>query len=281
MKNDTRADLHIHSTVSDGTWTPAEVVQNLKKTGIKLFALSDHENTQGIPVIMEELQDEVLSFIPAVEITGLIEKRTFHILGLGIDHTDTKLNELCVQNRYLLAERDEVIASHLEESGLPISSNEYIDYEYDRKRGGWKLLNYLIDRAVCDGSRSFFRLLGEYGPEFSFVNFAKAEEVIQAIKGAGGFPFLAHPGASSYGFPIPEILRLFLERGIAGIECYHPHNTAEITTDCLEFSKRHKLLVSGGSDCHGDFVPTRKLGQPELELSMLNLEGVKIIHYGR
>lgn len=102
--------------------------------------------------------------------------------------------------------------------------------------------------------------------------FSKPKEAIEAIIAAGGIPILAHPGAGFYDPDYKDIVKQFIEYGVKGIECYHPENDAEVTAFCLEVCREKDLYITGGSDYHGDCVPSRKLGMLGLELNDLSLK---------
>lgn len=106
--------------------------------------------------------------------------------------------------------------------------------------------------------------------------FSEPKEAIEAIIAAGGIPVLAHPGAGFYDSDYKGIINQFIEYGVKGIECYHPENDANITAFCLEVCREKDLFITGGSDYHGDCVPSRKLGMLGLELSDLSLKGLLI-----
>jgi predicted metal-dependent phosphoesterase TrpH len=90
------------------------------------------------------------------------------------------------------------------------------------------------------------------------------EFAISSIIKSGGIPILAHPGATVYSDDYKTIVEIMFKKGIKGIECFHPENNVEITDYCVDFSKKNKLYITGGSDCHGDFLEARLLGKPEI-----------------
>ena len=99
----------------------------------------------------------------------------------------------------------------------------------------------------------------------------KPETAISSIKEAGGITVLAHPGSGVYGSDFNKIVAAAVNMGVEGIECYHPENRPEVTESCLEICKKNGLFITGGSDCHGDFVRERRLGKPDIGLDQLFL----------
>jgi predicted metal-dependent phosphoesterase TrpH len=99
----------------------------------------------------------------------------------------------------------------------------------------------------------------------------KPEAAISCVKEAGSIPVLAHPGSGLYGNDYKKTVSAVLEMGIDGLECYHPENSPEVTKYCLEICKKNNLYITGGSDCHGEFVKERRLGKPDIDLSYLKI----------
>ena len=266
-----RVDLHIHTTASDGRWTPQEVVERVQAAGIGLFAVADHDAVDNLRPTAEEARRAGLAFLPAVEISARLNGREVHILAYGIDPDHPDLKWLVESNRALLEWANEETLRRLAKAGYPIDLKAYEDYQYDPSRGGWKALNYLIDLGICRDVRDFFdRLYVEpYRPPDP--EFPHPGEVAAVVQDAGGVPVLAHPGMSLRGQGItPESLVPFLESGIAGLECYSFYHDPQTTRACLSFCARYDLLITGGSDCHGGFA-NRQLGVPPVYLGDLRL----------
>lgn len=281
MERNALVDLHMHSTASDGTWRSERLVENVLKAGIKLFALTDHDSTENVPAVALLAAQNGLSFVPSVEVSTLYENRTYHILGLGIKPGHEALEPMLAKNRRLMDDKDDAGIQYLA-SIYPerVSFEEYLAYVDDKERGGWKSLNYLVDKGLCTSHKDFFSLFIDWKEAFSQVEFPAPQQAIAAIKAAGGIPILAHPGSRSYDPDTQKILKDFNDMGVMGFECFHPDNNEEATRLCLSFCWEHGLRITGGSDCHGDFVPSRGLGHPLVRLSDLDLEGITILPPG-
>lgn len=271
-----RADLHIHTTASDGCWTPERLLEESKKVGLEFLAVTDHDSVDNLALTAQLAKEEGLHFLPGVEISCTLEGELFHILGLGVDYRHAGLAELLASNRELMAQKDDESIKTLISRGYPLDYAHYQNYEYDPARGGWKALNFLIDQGICTGPGDFFSKLFAQEP-VPFPVFPHPEKVMKVIKEAGGVAILAHPGGNLGGdlnkpnHQLAETLSHFLEIGIEGLECYHPSHTPAVIEACLNFCRKNRLLISGGSDCHGEIIPSRKLGQPFLTTNQLNL----------
>lgn len=268
-----RADLHIHTTASDGTWTPQEVVEHVQAAGIGLFAVADHDTLEGALAVADIVRrtPDAPRFLPAVEISTLLDGALVHILGYGVRPDHPSLNDLLRANRARLEWVNEETLRRMARAGYPVDLKAYTVYQNDPRRGGWKGLNFLIDSGLCRDVRDFFERIFVDPVRPPIPDFPHPAEAVAQIREAGGVPVLAHPGGSLRHLgPIEEALAPFLEFGIAGVECYTPYHSPETTARCRAFCARHDLLVTGGSDCHGAFAG-RPLGVPPVTVDDLRL----------
>ena len=266
-----KADLHLHTNASDGTWTPEALVENIIRAGITVFAVTDHDSVENVALTSDLVRDTSLKFIRGVEINTTENGHIFHILGYNIDPENELLREILMINRKTMADRDERSIRILQGMGYPVSLDEFLAYENNPDRGGWKALNYALDKGLCRNHKDYFMLFGEKRSGLGIEGCARPEAAIAAVKSAGGIPVLAHPGSGMYGDNPQETVSLAIEIGVEGIECFHPENGTETTEYCLEFCRRKRLYITGGSDCHGTFVKERWLGRPDIDLDRLVL----------
>ncbi|MGC9346795.1 MAG: PHP domain-containing protein [Anaerolineae bacterium] len=266
-----RADLHIHTTASDGRWTPTQVVAGCRSAGIGLFAVADHDAVANVLITEQLARLAGLGFIRAVEISTIENGLLLHILGYGIDPRDGELVALIDDNRARLEATDDEDIRRLIALGYPLDYDDYLAYDYDRTRGGFKSLNYLIDQGICSGPNDFFRDVRSR-LNHPWPDFVSPQNAIDAIRAAGGVPVLAHPGASIAGDEglREDVLSVLLGAGIGGLECYSQYHDVDTTTICVAWCEGHDLLITGGSDYHGGFVG-RQLGIPEVDTSQLRL----------
>lgn len=265
-----RADLHIHTIASDGCWTPERVCVEVQARNIGLFAVADHDSIDSLSSVRVLAQEAGLAFLNGVEISSLVEDNLFHILAYGFDPSHSALALLLRENRAKLNRVNEDVLHRLVAAGYEIELDDYAAYEYDPTRGGWKVLNFLIDRGFCTDVDDYFRNLIAKLPTV-WPPFPHPAQAITIIREAGGVPILAHPGASMRREGITEEkLNRFLDFGIAGLECYSHYHDEAMTGFFLDRCARHDLLVTGGSDCHGGFVG-RELGVPIVDTADLRL----------
>ncbi|MDU4961883.1 MAG: PHP domain-containing protein [Sporomusaceae bacterium] len=270
----TQVDLHIHTTASDGTWTAAQLVERVKQAGIGLFAVTDHDSVGNVEEAARLAAAASVAFIAGVEISSSRDGRDFHILGYGIDLHSGPLTGLLRHNSELMAAADDASIRILIDQGLPLDYAEYLAYSHDRSRGGWKALSYLIDKGLCTGVDDFFQRLFTAEHGIAFPVFPSPQAVIAAIHAAGGRAVLAHPASRFHGTQLEETLDAFAAEAIDGVECFHPSHSAEDSRRAAQWCRRRGLLISGGSDCHGGFVPQRRLGLPAVCLADLVLAGL-------
>lgn len=264
-----RADLHIHTTASDGCWAPERLIVELRARTIGLFAIADHDSVASLPQAETLAREAGLAFLRGVEVSTLLDGHLFHVLAYGFDLDDPALAVLLRGNAARLSQANEDTIRRLIDTGFQIDLDDYVAYRHDRTRGGWKALNFLIDRGFCAGVRDYFdNLVAHRSTEQPFPHPADA---VAVIREAGGVPVLAHPGVSlRHAGVTDETLCPFLEFGIAGLECYSPSHDGATTRFCRDWCARHDLLITGGSDCHGGFVG-RELGVPAVETADLRL----------
>ena len=270
----TKVDLHMHTIASDGTWTPKEIFENIIRENIKIFSITDHNSINSVQEVYTYAKKAGLTFIPGVEIDSTCENITYHILGYGIDHMNQSLNNLLSKNMNIYRQRDRESIEIIEKKFDVSLLNEYEHYVNNPKRGGWKSINFLVDKKFCKTYKDLWGLFEGFKNPYIRKNFSQPEKVIKIIRKAGGKAVLAHPGANLYGNDYKKAVRLISEAGIDGIECYHPDNNQEVSNYCIEFCKKNNLLITGGSDCHGDFVVERSLGQPDVRFGMINIKGI-------
>ncbi|MFN2270699.1 MAG: PHP domain-containing protein [Anaerolineae bacterium] len=264
------ADLHIHTTASDGCWGPERVVAEVQSRSIGLFAVTDHDVIGNVAPVEALAREAGLAFLRGVEVSSWLGEHYFHILAYGFEADAHSFFALLRENRAKMMESNREVIHRMIARGYPIDPEDFEAYSYDQTRGGWKALNFLIDHGLCTGVKDYFEGL-KVGPSQIYRTFPHPAEVIAAIKEAGGVPVLAHPGATLKDVGVTaETLQPLLDFGIAGLECYHRHNDEATTCFCLDWCASHDLIVTVGSDCHGGLVD-RELGFPPIDTADLRL----------
>ncbi len=255
-----RADLHLHTIASDGRWSPQQLIEEVQQAGIGLFAVTDHDSLDSLAETAERVRGSGLRFLPGVELSARLGGQVYHLLAYGFRPDDPDLVALVEANCARLAGSGDEAVDLLSTNGYDLAAEEYAAYTWDRHRGGWKALNFLIDRGVCRDPRTYYELFNgdlilpqpDYPPP---------EEIVAVAHNAGGIVVLAHPGVLFYNGLDEGRLDELVEMGVEGLECYSYHHDGAATRRFLDYARSRDLLISGGSDCHGGFVG-RPLGLP-------------------
>ena len=266
------ADLHTHSTVSDGQYTPAQLVRLAKAAGIALLALTDHDAADGAGEALEAGKAVGLRVLPGVEL-GAREYRNLHILGYGYSLGPSPLADLCNQMRQGREERKYRIIDFLREKGVDISLAEVEELAGEGSIGRPHFAQVLVRRGYVSTNREAFdRYLDT--PEFWDLEKGRkpsAQMCVERIKAAGGKTSLAHPYQISLcGETLEELVLRLRECGLDAMECYYPIHTPQQTADYVRIARKFALHVTGGSDFHGEYnKPDHPLAAWELELDWL------------
>ena len=272
----TIADLHIHTYYSDGTMSPEEILNTALLKGVAVLAVTDHDVLEGTLELQQLCQNHDIKYISGVELDSLDHGNNVHILGYGMDLKNKEFLDFVHQNRTKLDTVNSMLIEKMQEDYVNISVTDYMNYTYDRAKGGWKALHYLMEKGLTDSLREGFAFYPKYNCTYQCVNFLSVEEVCRYIHNAGGKAVLAHPGVSIKEEDIhifkKELLR-FISYGLDGIECYYPTHKNDITAICLQICKEQDLLITCGSDCHGTFG-FAEVGQTNTPISKLNLKGI-------
>lgn len=272
IKKDSQVDMHLHTTASDGTWTVEELVAKIVENKIKVFSITDHDIIHDHEKIIDSMPNDVYYTIGS-EISCMYNGEEYHILAYGFDYKDARLNELVEFNQI---ERD-IFNTKTVEYAKKINKIEdiadYESYEYNRKKGGWKSFNYILDKNVVKDLGEYFEIIKLKNET---MNFKDPVEVIKTIKDAGGYAFLAHPSAYTKGERLSlEVLKEWKDYGISGIECFSPYlKDIEDADYYIKFCEENDLMISAGSDCHGEFNK-RTLGIPKVSMDKVRLGFIK------
>lgn len=261
------ADLHTHSTASDGQYSPAELVRLAKAQNIQVLALTDHDTVSGISQAAEAGSECGVRIIPGVEL-GAKEYRNLHILGYGYTDAPCPLTQLCEKLRAGRDERKYRILDFLKEKGVDISLEEVEQAAGGKVIARPHFAQVMVRRGYVATTREAFdRYLdtSEYSRIERFK--ASAQECISAIKASGGKVSLAHPYQIGLDDnDLEKLLRTLIENGLDAIECYHSGHTVQQTAFYLSLAKKYGLHVTGGSDFHGERV------KPDIRITGLPLD---------
>lgn len=255
-------DLHVHSTASDGTLTPSEVVCLAKKTGLRAMALTDHDTIDGIREAVDAGKENNIEIIPGVELSCSYTQKEIHIVGLFIDHEDSAFcNELNLL-KDTRNKRNEQMAEKFHEYNIPITLSDLEESFPDAVITRAHFAAWLHDNGyVSSVKEAFDRYLNDNGPCFVPRYKMPCEETIRLIHQAGGTAILAHP--ILYKLGNTELARMvsYLKKcNLDGIEAVYSTYTPSDETLIRRLAKENHLLISGGSDFHGSNKPHIRLG---------------------
>jgi predicted metal-dependent phosphoesterase TrpH len=265
-----RLDLHIHTSASDGTLTAKELICEIINSGIDVFAVCDHDNIDNIAQTAVLSLRNGLSYIPASEISAYFNGKVFHILCYGCDFSNAGMRQILLYNQSVWADIDIARIEWVSRIDALADPAEFEGYSYDSIRGGWRSLNYMIDKGIIRDMKEYFSLHADF---YIDKKFCELPEVISAAINSGGLPFLAHPAYSKdkgEKYMSINLLNELLKCGIKGIECYNIYNhSKEEEQYYLSYAKEKNLHISGGSDYHGGFITERKIGEPYVSSDMI------------
>jgi predicted metal-dependent phosphoesterase TrpH len=274
-------DLHVHSTASDGSYTPAEVVRQAKEGGLAAIALTDHDTVDGLAEAMAAGEQLGLEVIPGVEISAQYPGGTMHILGLFVNYHNGLLDKRLAVLKQARIDRNPQIIAKLNALGIPVTMERVQEIS-----GGGQVGRPHIARALMEGGyvrsiqEAFDNYLGYQRPAYVSKFRFPPMEALAMIREATGIPVLAHPFTLGLG-SAAALKNLILELkglGLAGLEVYYSEHTPEQEALYLKLARELDLLITGGSDYHGDNKPEITLGSmPSQEkLSYQLVEALKV-----
>lgn len=270
-------DLHVHTTHSDGSMTPGEIVEAAKLAGVGLLAVADHDLISGSLAIEPLLSAAGIRSLRAVEHTCLWHGDCVHILSYGADFHNPEFVALLRQNRAALDGMSDTLIERMITDYPQISISQYEHFERDPSLGGWKALHYFLDVGLTSQMMEGMRFYGEYDVRYQDANFTDAHQAIASIHSAGGRAVLAHPGET---IPCEDLnsfakaMNALLDLGIDGAECYYPTHAPAIEACCLSICRERGLMVTAGSDCHGSFAYPTRVGEMGIDESFIDLRGL-------
>lgn len=260
------ADLHIHTNLSDGSDSVGEVLTRAYDNNVTFLSVTDHNTLEAYCEDLWKAADRLgLRVIPGVELDVIHKGKQYHLLAYGIDTHKDELVDVCRRNSCVQEEYNLSLLRHMEKDGLGVSEKEYHGYKIPQGRGGWKLLNYLLDTGMTGSLLEGTKYYKQYGFNSNTIDFISMEDAVRVVKEASGIPILAHPAEQipyhAYGVNHNEFwstLDDILKTGIEGIECIHPLHGFGLQEELLSLCHERDLFISGGTDYHGNFFNKQK-----------------------
>lgn len=257
-------DLHCHSTASDGSCTPTELVHMAKKIGLSALALTDHDTTAGLDEFLQVARQENFTAIPGVELACRDEQlKTYHLLGLYINPEHPELQSLLQRILCWRNERNESIIVRLNQLGIKISREEIDACCQGEVLGRPHIAKALTQKKICRTiKQAFDKILGRGCAGYVSRQVPSPEECIRVIHAAGGVAVWAHPYSSDRmtNTCCRELASKLKELGLDGIEAYYSLHKNAQTMEAIKIATQLQLLVTGGSDFHGSHFPKLNLG---------------------
>jgi 3',5'-nucleoside bisphosphate phosphatase len=245
-------DLHLHTTVSDGRCTPRELVVRVRDAGISVMAVTDHDTVGGVAEVLAHAAANGILAIPGIEITAVEHERDVHILGYFFDPEHAALSEFLAAQRAIRVERVRAIGERLAALGMPVDLDPVLSEgraQTARSIGRPRVARLMVAAGyVADTREAFDAWLGRGCPAFVPRAGAPIEDVISIVHRAGGLVSLAHPGRTH----IDARLEALAANGLDALEVYHSDHDLAGVSKYAEVAGHLGLLITGGSDFHGD-----------------------------
>jgi len=252
-----RADLHVHSTASDGTATPSELVLLALARGVDVLAIADHDSVSGLAEAQAAAEGSGLTLIPAVELSAVSDGVDVHILAYFVDPHDERLLAELVDLRAARLRRAQSMVAALSAAGYAVDIDEVLALSDGGAVGRSHVARALVGSGAAESvSDAFQRLIGRGMPFYVPKDSKSPETVISAMRELGAIPVLAHPGVTRADALVPALA----DAGLLGIEAYHADHTAEQRIAYARLASELGLLVTGGTDYHGAAAPNPQLG---------------------
>jgi predicted metal-dependent phosphoesterase TrpH len=253
--------------------SPEEIIQTAVANNVGLLAITDHNIVTATGELPKLCETYGIKYLSGVELDSIDQKTDIHILGYGVDVEEEAFVRFVKRNRVFMDDISTNLVAAMEQDYENISLADFQAYTYDRGKGGWKALHYFMEKGLTKSLREGFIIYNQYGITNDSGDYPSVREVLEQIHNAGGKAILAHPGVTIketepelFGRRLTELLEL----GFDGVECYYPTHTEEITDLCQSVCRARKLLITTGSDCHGDFGYS-EIGELKITLDMLEL----------
>jgi 3',5'-nucleoside bisphosphate phosphatase len=264
VNTDLSVDLHSHTTASDGSFTPRELVAHACERGLAAVGLTDHDTIDGIKTAREASDEFGVEVIAGIEISAQHESPgVMHVLGYLIDDQDERLLERVSWVQARRNERNPKIIERLNDMGVEITLDDVKELAGAGQVGRPHIAQVLVDRGVAESVRDAFnRFLHTGCPAYVEKVKLSPADSIEVIRSAGGAAVLAHPYQLHRGDEeeLKRLVEPLVDVGLSGIECYYPEHTSEQTERLLKLAGHYSLVVTGGSDFHGKSKPDVLLG---------------------
>lgn len=243
------ADLHTHTTYSDGILSPDQLLAAAVAAGISALSITDHDTTDGCRDALTHLHKYPIDFITGIELSCFEENREYHLLGYGVDLDNEPLQEHIQEFTKSRFKRAEIIHQKLKNLGINIKFEDIIERAGKAPVTRPHIAEVLREAGYVETAKeAFHRYIGDYGPAFQGKTYFPIDKAIKLVNQAGGVACLAHPG---YTVDQARLYRM-IEVGLDGIEVNHPMHNETQRKNYHSIAGQYWLLETGGSDFHGN-----------------------------
>lgn len=250
-----KIDLHMHTTVSDGTDTPEEILAIVKEAGIELFSVTDHDAVKAGPMIRDLLKEGDPLFLTGAEFSCKDEEGKYHILGYGFDPDSEAIRQLVDLGHGYRMDKVNARLDFLRDEFNFVFPQEELNELLSMDNPGKPHIGNLMVKMGYAPTKEI--AIKEYINKVRFPNkYVRPEEAIEGILGGGGVPVLAHPSYGNgddiiVGQEMDQRLRKLIDFGLEGVEVFYSGFTDKLRSEMLSFAEKYDLYITAGSDYHG------------------------------
>ena len=259
-------DLHVHSTISDGSYTPAEVVALAKKKGLSALTLTDHESTAGNAEAAAEAAKIGIDFIPGMEMTVDYRGHELHVVAMGFEEEQPEFKKLYTKIRQTKEARMEDLIAGIAERNVKISPELVEPFRGTDQIDRYAIMRYLLSLNICSGVEDIWHdYINPVIAELDLEHHVTAAEALPAVRAAGGITSLAH-FHKRLGLRAlvreaqDEALGELHSLGLDGMEAYYPSYSEDDRVFAAAMLEKHDMMPTGGTDFHGGNRPEVELG---------------------
>lgn len=255
-------DLHTHTTASDGSLSPRDLITESARFGLSAVAVTDHDTTDGLDEALAAGGEVGIRVIPGVELSVDHQSGSIHLLAYGIDHHDPEFNRKLNSLRSSRDERNCRIVARLCELGYPITIEAVQSWSNEGTTGRGHIGQALVAAGYTSSvEEAFDKLLSKGGPAYIDRYRMKMGEAIRLVHEIGGIAVWAHPGLHEHRLDsLLKLLPSWVAWGLDGLESDYSQHTIELSGNLRRIAKEQGLIITGGSDFHGLLKPNIKLG---------------------
>lgn len=260
------ADLHMHTSCSDGLDSPQALLERASGRGISVVSITDHDTFKAYEQANKVAEDLGIELITGIEVSTFYKGGSVHLLGYFVDGDSAAAKKLVESNHAGRLERMEKILAHLDRLGYQVDMDELLVFAGEGTLGRVSLARFMVQKKFFRTTEEVFqKVLGDGKSAYEAVDRLSPQAAIELVAQAGGISSLAHPGKN-----LEEAdLDAFVEAGLDAVEAYTPYHKDNETKKWLELAVSRHMAVTGGSDCHGSLWRNHDVGAAGIDIGMM------------